>query len=394
MQLTGMIRSTLSLTLVSAALAACADAPAPTAPLSENALAVSSSRVPDGYASETDRGGAVYTLTNAVGGNAVVAFHRSADGSLTRIGNFAAGGRGIGGTTDPLVSQYSVVLSAHHDALFAVNAGSDQLSGFRVNADGSLQLASVVSSGGGRPISIAVHDNLLYVLNGADNQLAGFRITGEARLVPLPHSGRALPPNANGAAAVRFTPDGRFLVVSERVSNRLDVFPVERSGRLGDAVVSPASGSASFGFDITSRNQAIVSETQGSVSSYALASDGAATPITASISTGGNAPCWVIITSDGDFAYSTNAGSGTIAGFTVAPDGRLTAITPGAPTGDVGAGAGPIDLDQVGGRLLYTLDGGRGAISTFVIAKDGRLTRGADATVGAAASGLQGLAAY
>jgi len=234
----------------------------------------------------------------------------------------------------------------------------------------------------------------LYVLNGADNQLAGFRITGEARLVLLPHSGRALPPNANGAAAVRFTPDGRFLVVSERVSNRLDVFPVERSGRLGDAVVSPASGSASFGFDITSRNQAIVSETQGSVSSYALASDGAATPITASISTGGNAPCWVIITSDGDFAYSTNAGSGTIAGFTVAPDGRLTAITPGAPTGDVGAGAGPIDLDQVGGRLLYTLDGGRGAISTFVIAKDGRLTRGADATVGAAASGLQGLAAY
>ena len=393
MQLSGMIRSRSSLLFVAAMLAACSDASTPTAPLSPKALTVSASRVADVRSSAVERAGAVYTLTNAVDGNAVIAFRRSADGTLSRLGNFSTGGRGIGGTVDPLVSQYAVVLSPDHEALFAVDAGSNQLSSFRVKQDGSLSLQSVVSSGGQRPISIAVHGNVLYTLNGASNRLAGFRIADDARLVPLTHAARSLPVGANGAAAVRFTPDGRFLVVSERVSNRLDVFPVQRNGRLGDAVVSAAPGSASFGFDITSNNQPIVSETQGSVSSYALAPNGAATPITASISTGGQAPCWVIITSDGRFAYSTNAGSGTIAGFAI-NDGRLTSLTPGAPTADVGAGTSPIDLDQVGGRLLYTLDAGKGAISAFAIAGDGRLTRLADAAAGAAASGLQGLAAF
>jgi 6-phosphogluconolactonase len=143
-----------------------------------------------------------------------------------------------------------------------------------------------------------------------------------------------------------------------------------------------------------SNNDPIVSETQGSVTSYALAANGSATPITASISTGGKAACWVIITSDSRFAYATNAGSNTIAGFAIAGDGTLTALTPGAPTGVAGEGASPIDLDQVDGRLLYTLDAGRGAIGNFVIAKDGQLVRRPDTPAGAAASGLQGLAAY
>src|SRR5215467_8510890 len=60
------------------------------------------------------------------GGNAVVAFARAGDGSLTFAGTFGTGGNGIGGTTDPLASQYSLILDGE-DAklLFVVNAGSN-----------------------------------------------------------------------------------------------------------------------------------------------------------------------------------------------------------------------------------------------------------------------------
>jgi 6-phosphogluconolactonase (cycloisomerase 2 family) len=245
-----------------------------------------------------------------------------------------------------------------------------------------------------RPISLAARGHLLYVLNTGDNTISGFFIVGNALLVPLPHSTRSLAAGANGAAAIRFTPNGRHLVVSERVSNRFEVFPVQFDGRLGAPVISPASGGASFGFDVTRHNQPIVSETQGSLSSYALSSNGALTPITASVTTGGAAACWVTITGDGRFAYTTNAGSNFVAGFAVDGAGRLTALDPGGRTGDVGAGATPIDLDHVESRFLYTLEAGRGTIGGFAIHRDGSLTALADTPAGSPASGLQGLAAY
>src|SRR5215208_2197250 len=333
-------RSALSFAAASLALialAACDDGPL--APQTKNVAGSADSRV---VADAAEATGAVYTLTNAADGNGVIAFRRAADGALTAIGTFAAGGRGTGGTVDPLASQYALVLSGDHDALFAVDAGSDQLSSFRANADGSLALATTVGSGGERPVSLAVHGGLLYALNAGDNTVSGFRVTGGARLVSLPGTTHALAAGASGASTVRFTPDGRYLVVSERVSNRLEVFPVQPSGRLGDPVVTPGHGGVSFGFDITSRNQPIVSEAQGSLTSYALATGGALNAVTGSISTGGNAPCWVIITSDGRFAYVTNSASDFVAGFAVAADGGVTALTPGVPTGPAGAGATPI----------------------------------------------------
>lgn len=391
------IVSFASLVLTALALTACADAPAgpsdrgassSSAALSESSLA---RRDP---ADGRDQAGAVYTLTNAAGGNGVIAFHRAPDGSLTPLGTFATGGRGSGGGIDPLASQFAVVVGEDHEALFAVNAGSDDLSSFRVGPQGALTLAGRVSSGGKGPNSLAVHGNLLYALNAGDNSVSGFRVTDGARLVALPHATRSLASGASGAAAIRFTPDGQQLIVTERVSNRLEVFAVQPDGRLGDPVVTAGNGAATFGFDVTSRNQVIASETQGSLTSYALAGDGTLTPITASISTGGQAPCWVIITADGRFAYTTNSASGTLAGYAVDAAGRLTPLTPGVPTGSSGTGSAPIDFDRVGSRLLYTLEAGTGTIGTFAISADGTLAARDDVPAGAPASGLQGLAAF
>src|SRR5689334_21377338 len=101
-------------------LAACTDSrtPAPLAPT-------------DTHGSRAARGetgsGAVYTLTNGTAGNAVIAFRRAADGSLTRLGSVSTGGLGTGGAIDPLASQYALVLSDDDRLLFAVNAGSNDV---------------------------------------------------------------------------------------------------------------------------------------------------------------------------------------------------------------------------------------------------------------------------
>ena len=373
-------------------LAACADAPVAPAPGSS---ALASAPALERRAEEgRNRPGAVYTLTNAAAGNGVVAFHRAANGALTPLGTFATGGNGIGGTLDPLTSQFAVVLSDSRDALFAVNAGSNDITSFRVGADGALTRASQLSSGGTRPVSIAVHGTLVYALNSGNSTVSGYRVTGGAQLVAVPNSIRSLPQGAAGAAAIRFTPDGRRLIVVERVSNRVDVYAVRDDGRLSDPVVTPGNGSASFGFDITSHNQPIVSETQGSLTSYALGANRTLSPITASIGTGGNAPCWVTITSDGRFAYTTNSASGTIAGYSVDDAGHLARLTPDAPTGDSGAGSVPLDFDHVGNRFLYTLEAGTGTIGTFAINPDGTLSARPDVPAGAPSSGMQGLAAF
>ena len=49
--------------------------------------------------------GAVFVMTNAAERNEVIAYRRNSDGSLGRSRRFSTGGRGSGGTIDPLASQ-------------------------------------------------------------------------------------------------------------------------------------------------------------------------------------------------------------------------------------------------------------------------------------------------
>src|SRR5881392_1165543 len=107
------------------------------------------------------RAGAVYVMTNQVE-NAVAVFRRSPAGMLTSAGEFPTGGagdpvpQGTDPATDPLASQGSLVLGEDSQFLFAVNAGSNQISVLRIEGD-QLTIADVVDSGGVRPISLTVH---------------------------------------------------------------------------------------------------------------------------------------------------------------------------------------------------------------------------------------------
>ena len=76
---------------------------------------------------------AVYTMTNAAGGNEVLVFERSTDGSLTFMASYPTGGEGTG--TGP-GSQGAVLLRPNGRRLFVANAGSNDISVFAVRKDG------------------------------------------------------------------------------------------------------------------------------------------------------------------------------------------------------------------------------------------------------------------
>ncbi|MFN8568912.1 MAG: beta-propeller fold lactonase family protein [Kouleothrix sp.] len=130
-------------------------------------------------AADSAHAGAVYALTNAATGNAVVVWNRAPDGTLSPAGSYATGGLG---TAAGLGSQGAVVLSDNHRLLFAVNPGSNDISSFQVDGD-SLTLVGRVPSGGTTPTSLTLHDRRLYVLNAAARAiLAGSKSRTTARL--------------------------------------------------------------------------------------------------------------------------------------------------------------------------------------------------------------------
>lgn len=335
--------------------------------------------------------GAVYVMTNAAGGNAVLVFNRSADGSLSAGGTYATGGLGSG---SGLGSQGSVTLSDDQRWLLVVNAGSNDVSVFRVRPDG-LQLASTTPSGGQRPISVTIHKNMVYVLNaGGSGNISGFTSDPQGNLLPLAGSTQPLSGSGVGPAQVSFSPDGRQLVVTEKATNQILTYDLDRNGAAMAPVVHPSSGATPFGFGWSKKDTLIVSEAFGgapdasAVSSYSLRG-GAFSVVSPSVPTTETAACWIAVTGNGKYAYATNAGSGSVSGYTVGKDGSLTLLNADGVTGLVGAGSTPIDAAMsVNSQFLYVLAAGAHLIAAFQVNADGSLTSLGQAAVPAGVAGI------
>ena len=342
--------------------------------------------------------GGGYVSTNATTGNAVVAFARYEDGALSKIGEFSTGGLGTGGGVDPLESQGALVVSGDHRRLFVVNAGSNSISTFGVADDASLSLLGTVSSGGSVPLSITVVGNRLYVLNG-DNSISGFAVEGND--LPRPISHLSLGAGSDGPSTISATRNGTTLFVTQRDVSAIDVITVGASGQLTVASRRPSSGSGPFGFAVTARDQLIVSEASGAapngaVSSYQLFGGATLSTVSGSLSTHQAATCWLVLTKNERFAYAANAGSGSIAGYSVSRDGSLSALDADGRTGVTnGTGATPLDMDITNdGKFLYVLQTGTGTIGAFAIGNSGSLTALPDTPGLSARAGFQGLAAF
>jgi 6-phosphogluconolactonase len=335
--------------------------------------------------------GAVYTSTNSATGNAVLAFDRAPDGSLRPAGSFPTGGTGTGGG---LGNQGAVVLDDHRNRLFVVNAGSDQITSFDVGRHG-LRRLDLESSGGDQPVSLTVRGNLLYVLNAGSDQIAGFRVGHRGELRPLAGSIRSLSGTGTGPAQVEL--NGGLLVVTEKATNRIDSFRIGLDGRPRELRSQPSAGETPFGFAFDKRGHLIVSEAFGGapnasvLSSYGIARNGAISAISPLVRTEQTAACWVVVTDNGRFAYTTNTDSGSISSYGVERDGSISLLE--SVGADTGAGSAPTDLAlSEHSRQLFVLNSGARTVGAYRVRADGDLVP-VD-TAGGLPAGATGLAAH
>jgi 6-phosphogluconolactonase (cycloisomerase 2 family) len=354
-------------------------------------------------ASAATRIGSVYTQTNSPGQNQIVVFDRYSDGTIVEVARVNTGGHGSPSpdcatppagpafnTSCPIIdSQGSVVANSTGTLLFAVNAGSDTVSAFKIDINGIPHLVGTVPSGGHFPISLTIHNNVLYVLNERSGNIQGYTFTSSGQLTPIPGSNQPLSTHgAVGAAAqISFDTLGRNLIVTERNANVIDVFRVTNNVP-GPAVAHPVAPGATtpFGFAVDPLNHLIVSDAlsqvDGAATSYNLdSSTGAVTPINTQTS-GGGAPCWVVVTPNGRFAFITNTTTKSIARYSVATDGTLTFLGTVATT-RVPPGLSPqFPTDEAlspDGRFLYVLvpsvfSGDVSRIDVYKVGTDGSLT--------------------
>ena len=332
------------------------------------ACALVSLFVPEAHA-EDNGPGAVYTLTNATTGNAVLAWHRDGNGALTPLGPFFTGGLGTGGKEPDfaLANASALILSEDGHWLFTVNPGSDDISVFSAGEKG-LSLVDRVPSGGHLPISVAVSGNLLYVLNaggndGGTDNISGFSISSRGRLTAIPNSTRALSGAATNPAEVRFNREGSVVVVTERIANNIDTFFVNHEGLLtgpvvnAEPVLNPAGPTNPFGFDFDARGGLFVSDDfndqpgLAAASSFRIGAKGVLIPVSANVGSGEAGACWVAVSRDSRYVYVVNAVSSAISTYAIDPSTeKITLVsTVASPTN-------PTDLGfSLDGKFLYAL---------------------------------------
>ena len=343
-----------------------------------SAILLSSSLV--GFAPAfADEGGAdgalIVTATNASAGNELKAYDRNLHIQTT----VSTGGKGTG---SGLGNQGGIVVS--DDTLVVVNAGDDTISSFRIIDNGNLQLASVVSAHGVRPVSVTIQNDIVYVVNAGDKTIAGFSLDKKSKLSFLAGSVRSL--SGTAPAQIGFAREGRELIVTEKGTNTIEAFLIDGNNLPTGSVVTPSSGQTPFGFQVKG-DTIIVSEAFGgsasALSTYRLNADGTLTLISPSVAaTGQKAACWVATSKDGRFAFTTNTASASVSSFRLNGNGELELAEATAAT----TPPAPIDIAVSRGRLFVLTSQG---IVPFSIGHRGTL---GSLSTSALLSGANGLA--
>jgi 6-phosphogluconolactonase (cycloisomerase 2 family) len=311
----------------------------------------------------------VYTSSNAADANSVLAFKSDTQGHLVAQGEYMTGGQGAG---SGLANQGA--LATDGEFIVVVNAGSDDISSLRIEPDG-LRQVDRISSGGIRPVSVALHRGLVYVVNAGSDNIAGFRLDASGRLSALDGSLRGLTmPSGTSPAQISFAVEGSALVVTERSTSMIVVFSLSSEGApLGMHAITSATRTP-FGFVASGRNLIVSEEDRGTsnasaTSSYRLDSEGTLRVVTPSVVSMQTAACWVAMTPDGAFAFVANTGSDTISTYGVDNDARLSLIAPVSAMTPK-----PIDIEvRRDGAFLFALNAGAGTITSFRIDGNGAL---------------------
>jgi 6-phosphogluconolactonase (cycloisomerase 2 family) len=340
---------------------------------------------------------AVFVQTDNPAGNQVVAYARGDNGALTLAGTYGTGGLGgvlNGSHVDHLGSQGSLTFDPIHQALYAVNAGSNSISVFSVQGD-QLSLRQTINSGGTFPVSVAVHGDFVSVLNAENGGAIQEYVTFFGRLYPIGGANRTLgltiPTDAtqftHTPGQVAYSPDGSQLIVTTKASsNAIEVFNVGIFGSLSPSpVINTVAGTVPFAITFDQVGHLVIAEAGPSaLETFALNRNGTVSPID-SLASGQTGLCWV--TADGNQFFTGNTAANSTSGYESSVNGQLTLL--GSTPTDPGTVDGTGTPD---GHNLYVQTGGLGIVDEFHVGFNGSLSEIGSVTVANSAGG-EGIAA-
>jgi 6-phosphogluconolactonase (cycloisomerase 2 family) len=252
-----------------------------------------------------------------------------------------------------LDGQGAVALSENHEWLFAVNAGSNSISVFRVNQDGSLLLSDTKASGGTIPVSICNHHQYVYVVNAGTGTINGYTLGLGGTFEAIVGSNLPLSAAMADPAQIAFSPNGEYLYVTEKRTSKISSYEVDANGLATADIVYSSTGVTPFGFCHARDNYMVVSNANliapgvpvpggASCTSYSGSNPGDLSPQNGAVPNNQSASCWVATTKYGRFAFISNTGSNDISSYYVSPWGSIYLVHGSAVS--TGAGSAPKDL--------------------------------------------------
>jgi 6-phosphogluconolactonase len=360
--------------------------------------------------------GAVYAMTNALGNNQILVYHRASDGSLnptTPIQTIATGGGGSGlqlSAPDSLGSAGSLQLDEEHHLLFAVNTNSantnngtgaynsdceqGSITSFRVASDGTLTVVAQVSSGGMFPNSLTLKKferwdddwddangwgtrraYLLYVLNagGPGNCAESPNITG----LSVDADG-----NMSSIGSTRLMNPGPLNGTGSGVNCNVGGFPMPYF----DCGLNPPAfprSPAQVGFTPDGNQLIVTVKGTNSIYVFPVGENGKAGRPTITQAPGPSLPTYFGFTFDKrerlllsePFGASTTipaGGTGAVSSFAVTRTGNLQTIS--GHVGDAGTAACWVALEPSTGKYLYVSNNLSASISSYLVGPNSTVT--------------------
>jgi 6-phosphogluconolactonase len=327
------------------------------------------------------------------GNSTVTAFSLNlGSGALSSIGAVASTG----------AVPSAIAVTPAVNALFVANSGSNNISSYTINSDGTLTAASGSTASGTAPTALAIDPagKFLFVANQGSSSVSVFSIKG-AGLTPVSGSPfTTIPaglsyPNGTLPSGVIVSASGKFLYVANELANFVSAFSVNSSGALTPlGVPFYNTGLGPAGLAITPNGGFLYVANSGTnsdnISAFAICDavvnscanvnspDGKLTPVAGSPFPAGLGPVAIAFDPAFDFVYVVNKGSNNVSQYSFsAGSGVLTPLSPGS----ISTGGAPVSIAVRSGATgtnvgntttnptdyVYVANNASGTVSTFTV---------------------------
>jgi hypothetical protein len=323
------------------------------------------------------------------------------------VSQCSTGGSGSTDLTDSgvLDANDQVIVNQQHTLLFAVNQGSDTIAVFHIQPNGGLQpvAGSPFPSGGKGPSSLGLSGSTLVVSNKAQDGVRDlktvapnyttFTVGSDGKLTPV--AGSTINADPGSSPTDASVPARGGVAFGTEESGPIRSFSVSQQGVLTQAPGSPYDPPAKAfapGFDPTKRFALGVAThptnnlvymglpTIPALAVFSFDSAGALTFVSSTPVQGAYLPCWIQITKDGHWLYTSNADTDNITVFDISNPTRPKQIqtlgyqTPGNPW-NISLSPDDKFLYGIAPRDTLKVPEGEGnTVHAMLIGADGKLT--------------------